>query len=69
MSFEIEKQKDQIKLSLTHDEFEPGSKVFENTSRGWPLTLSSLNSFLENGRVLHAFWYQEKLKREAKQAR
>lgn len=64
--FELEKQKDQVKLSLTHDEFEPGSKVFESISRGWPLTLSSLKSLLETGRTLQAFWYQEKLKRGAK---
>lgn len=66
VSFELEKQKDQVKLSLIHDEFEPGSKVFESISRGWPLTLSSLKSLLETGRTLSAFWYQEKLKREAK---
>jgi uncharacterized protein YndB with AHSA1/START domain len=66
VNFELEKQKDQVKLSLSHDEFEPGSKVFESISRGWPLTLSSLKSLLETGRTLHAFWYQEKLKRGAK---
>lgn len=69
VSFELEKQKDQVKLTVTHDEFEPGSKVFESISRGWPLTLSSLKSLLETGRALHAHWYQEKLKREAKQVR
>lgn len=66
VSFELEKQKDQVKLSLTHDEFEPGSKVFESISRGWPLTLSSLKSLLETGKALQAFWYEEKQKREAK---
>jgi uncharacterized protein YndB with AHSA1/START domain len=69
VTFEIEKQGDQVKLTLTHDEFEPGSKVFEGISRGWPLTMSSLKSLLETGRTLTANWYQEKLKREAKQAR
>jgi uncharacterized protein YndB with AHSA1/START domain len=68
VSFELERQNDQVKLSLTHDEFEPGSKVFESISRGWPLTLSSLKSLLETGKTLHAFWYQEKLKRNAKEA-
>ena len=34
VSFELEKQMDQVKLSVTHDEFEPGSKVFESISRG-----------------------------------
>ncbi len=69
VTFEIEKQSDQVKLTLTHDEFEPDSAVFEGISRGWPLTLSSLKSLLETGRTLTANWYQEKLKREARQAR
>ncbi len=69
VTFEIEKQKDQVKLTVAHDEFEEGSKVFESISSGWPLVLSSLKSLLETGKVLRAFWYEEKLKREAKQAR
>jgi|SRR3972149_112192 len=69
VTFELEKQKDQVKLTMIHDEFEPDSKVFESISRGWPLILSSLKSMLETGRTLQAHWYQEKLKREAKQVR
>ena len=59
VTFDIERQKDQVKLTTTHDEFDPGSKVFESISRGWPLVLSSLKSFLETGRVLRAHWYDE----------
>lgn len=36
---------------MTHDEFEPGSKVRDAVSNGWPLVLSSLKSFLETGRA------------------
>jgi len=58
VTFELEQQKDQVKLTIVHDTFEPGSKAFESVSRGWPLVLSSLKSYLETGRVLHAPWYE-----------
>jgi hypothetical protein len=51
------------------DEFEPGSKVFESISEGWPLVLSSLKSLLEAGRVLRALWYEEAIRRETEEAR
>ena len=60
VTFELERQKDQVKLTIVHDGFEPGSKVIEKISLGWPLILSSLKSFVENGTVLHAPWYDEK---------
>jgi uncharacterized protein YndB with AHSA1/START domain len=59
VTFEIEDQKDQVRLTITHDQFAPGSKVLEHVSRGWPLVLSSLKSLLESGRVLRAPWYEE----------
>lgn len=31
-----------VKLTLTHDDFAPGSKVLNDVSRGWPGALSSL---------------------------
>ena len=59
VTFELERQRDQVKLTVVHDEFEPGSKVLEKISLGWPLILSSLKSFVENGTVLHAPWQDE----------
>jgi uncharacterized protein YndB with AHSA1/START domain len=60
VTFTLEQQKDQVKLTLSHDDFEPGSKVFESISQGWPLVLSSLKSLMETGHVvLHAPWYEE----------
>ena len=56
---EIEQQKDQVKLTMTHDDFPPGSKVFDKIANGWPLVLSSLKSYLEANRVLYAPWYEE----------
>ena len=58
--YELEQQKDQVKLTVTHDDFIEGSKVFESISKGWPLVLSSLKSYLEANRVLHAPWYEAK---------
>ncbi|MGH6790686.1 MAG: SRPBCC family protein [Pseudolabrys sp.] len=58
--FDLEQQKDQVKLTVTHDEFAEDSKVFPNISKGWPLVLSSLKSYLETNRVLYAPWYEEK---------
>ena len=58
--FELEPQKDQVKLTVTHDDFVPGSKVFEAISKGWPLVLSNLKSYLETGTTpLHAPWYEK----------
>lgn len=58
--FELEPQKDQVKLTVTHDDFAPDSKVFPAISNGWPLVLSSLKSYIETDRVLRAPWYEEK---------
>jgi uncharacterized protein YndB with AHSA1/START domain len=57
---DLEKQKDQVKLVVTHDHFQEDSKVFAGISQGWPLVLSSLKSYLEANRVLHAPWYEQK---------
>ena len=45
--FELEQQRDQVKLTVTHDDFAEDSKVFASISNGWPLVLSSLKSYLE----------------------
>jgi uncharacterized protein YndB with AHSA1/START domain len=55
---DIEQQKDQVKLTVTHDDFEPGAETFKRIGQGWPLVLSSLKSFLETGTSrLTAPWY------------
>jgi len=52
VTFEIEEKGGDVKLTLTHDEFESGSKVLEGVSQGWPIILCSLKSFVETGRPL-----------------
>jgi uncharacterized protein YndB with AHSA1/START domain len=52
VTFEIKPIGEQVQLKLIHDDFEPGSKVFEAVSTGWPMLMASLKSMLETGRVL-----------------
>jgi uncharacterized protein YndB with AHSA1/START domain len=59
VTFELEPQRDQVKLTMVHDRFEPGSTVLEKISVGWPLILSSLKSYIECGVVLYAPWAEE----------
>ena len=56
VTFEIEAmtasaatQRPEVKLTVTHDDFDPDSKVFHAISGGWPLVLASLKSMLETG--------------------
>ena len=43
-----------VKLTVTHDDFEPGSKVLAAVRNGWPMILASLKSLLETGHALTA---------------
>lgn len=47
VSFDIEPIEDQVKLTVTHDGFDPGSVVRELIAQSWPVKLSSLKSGLE----------------------
>lgn len=49
VAFDIEPQDDMVKLTVTHDELQPGSGMLNGISKGWPLVLSSMKSFLETG--------------------
>ena len=53
-TFEIApaQQKGVVRLTITHDEFEFGSKTYEGVSNGWPVVLSNLKSLLETGEPL-----------------
>jgi uncharacterized protein YndB with AHSA1/START domain len=41
-----------VKLTVTHEEHEPGSEVGDDLRMGWPAVLSSLKTMLETGRGL-----------------
>jgi len=55
VTFEIEQmtsgsgKRSEVKLTVVHDDFDTGSKVFRAISGGWPVVLASLKSFLETG--------------------
>ncbi len=55
VTFEIEEYGDVVRLTVIHDELEAGSGMAEGISKGWPMVLSSMKSFLETGRGLDVF--------------
>lgn len=52
VTFEIEPVGDLVKLTVTHDDFDPGSVVLEGISGGWPSIIASLKTMLETGEPL-----------------
>jgi len=56
VTFEIEPIGDVVRLTVTHDQLEPGSEMHQGIMKGWPKVLSSLKSLLETGRPLPKLW-------------
>jgi uncharacterized protein YndB with AHSA1/START domain len=52
VAMDIESEGGLVRLTVTHDELEPGSEMLRGISKGWPRVLSSLKSFLETGKPL-----------------
>ncbi len=53
VTFEIAPHTDDVTcLTVTHSELEAGSAMEKGITRGWPLVLSSLKSFLETGQAV-----------------
>lgn len=52
VSFEIEPQGAVCRLRVTHDDFDPHSKVLPLVSQGWAPLICSLKSLLETGQPL-----------------
>jgi uncharacterized protein YndB with AHSA1/START domain len=46
-TFEIEPLDDQVRLTITHDDFDPDSPVLGMISNGWPRVVSDLKTMLE----------------------
>lgn len=51
--FEIDRQGETVRLTVTHDDFPADSIVFPIITRGWPVILSGLKTLLESDRELH----------------
>ncbi|OYU40592.1 MAG: polyketide cyclase [Pseudorhodobacter sp. PARRP1] len=49
VTFEVEPHENGVRLTVSHDELEVGSGMAAGVSKGWPLVLSSLKSYLETG--------------------
>jgi uncharacterized protein YndB with AHSA1/START domain/DNA-binding transcriptional ArsR family regulator len=49
VSFELEPAGPAVKLTVTHDDFEPDSEMLKGTRDGWPVILSTLKTLLETG--------------------
>jgi uncharacterized protein YndB with AHSA1/START domain len=52
VTFDLQPLGSVVKLTLTHEDFEPGSVTLETTRHGWPAIMSSLKSLLETGSPL-----------------
>ena len=63
VTFDLKPFKGQVKLTVVHDDFDEGSKVFESISGGWPKVLSSLKSFMEMGKGLDPSWSEDDLRK------
>jgi len=52
VAFDLEPVGGMVKLTVVHDDFEPGSTAATMVRNGWPVFLSSLKSLLETGEPL-----------------
>ncbi|WP_199430579.1 ArsR/SmtB family transcription factor [Qaidamihabitans albus] len=52
VTFEIEPHGSAVRLTVTHDDLEPGGWMREAVSGGWPELLAGLKTLLETGRTL-----------------
>ncbi|GII55363.1 ArsR family transcriptional regulator [Planotetraspora thailandica] len=52
VTFELEQMGPTVKLTVIHDDFEPGSTMLAGVQEGWPHLLSSLKTLLETGDTL-----------------
>ncbi|HEY1290455.1 MAG TPA: SRPBCC family protein [Burkholderiales bacterium] len=52
VAFDIGSLGDMVKLTVTHDDLEPGSEMDHAIREGWPRVLSSLKTLLETGKAL-----------------
>lgn len=52
VAFDLEPLGGTVKLTVTHDGFEPGSTVREMIQHGWPAVVAGLKTLLETGETL-----------------
>ena len=60
VTFDIEPLSDTVRLTITHDQLEPGSEMERSIAEGWPKVLSNLKTLLETGHTLPKFeWFKQ----------
>ena len=52
VTFDLEEVGETVKLTVVHDDFDPGSVVIDSVSQGWPRVLSELKTLLESGEAV-----------------
>jgi uncharacterized protein YndB with AHSA1/START domain len=52
VTFDLEPVGDTVKLTVTHDDFEPDSEMLKGVRDGWPTILSNLKTLLETSETL-----------------
>jgi uncharacterized protein YndB with AHSA1/START domain len=52
VTFLIEPYMDAVRLTVTHDDLEPDSKMLHGVTAGWPAVLSALKTLLETGKPM-----------------
>jgi len=53
--FDIVEYESMVRLTVIHDELDPGSGMAKGIQQGWPAVLSSLKSLLETGEGIDVF--------------
>ena len=52
VTYELEEMEDMVRLTLLHDDFPEGSKIYNQVQKGWPWLISGLKSVIETGEAL-----------------
>ena len=55
VTFDIAPYDGMVRLTVTHDRLEAGGGMFNGVSKGWPIVLSSMKSYLESGEAIDIF--------------
>jgi len=56
VKFEIAPVLGVVRLTVTHNDLEPDSPIFDDISKGWPMVISRLKTLLETGKALPKLW-------------
>jgi uncharacterized protein YndB with AHSA1/START domain len=52
VTFDLAVVRKSVRLTVTHENLEPNSRMLKGISEGWPAVLSSLKTLLETGKAL-----------------